>query len=132
MNKKDRGFSLIELLVIVVIVGFIALVLFNIPNSIRLIGVSRSSSVALDIAQKAVEDLRSITYDNLVNGSTNITDSRLTSLPGSSGTILIEDCPLIICSSGELTKKATITVNWRDQAVTKKIDLTTFISEGGL
>ncbi len=101
----NKGFSLLEMLFVVVIAGVIVLVVANIPNSIGLIGKSKYESVAKEIALERMEVLRSLTYDNLANGSTVLSDPRISQLPTGSGTTLIEDCPPATCPNSTNIKK---------------------------
>ncbi len=130
--RSQKGVSLIEILLVVVIIGFIALLTTSLPSSIGLIGVSDKTSLANDIAAKQIEYLRHQTFINLANGSNSFTDLRLSNLPSGGGTYLIEDCPVSVCASDEEIKKATVTVTWSDKGVTRSVKITTFISEGGL
>ncbi len=130
MNTK--GFSLMEVVVVVMIAGFIVIILAQLPNSLGLIGNSKHESLAKQIAAKKIEDLRSQTYDNLVNGQAVVTDSRFSELPSASGEVLVEDCPATICKDNEQTKKITVTINWKDTGKDKKLNVNTLISKGGL
>lgn len=129
-NKK--GFSLIELIIVIAVAGAIILVIANIPNSISLIGKSKNESIAKDVATQTIETLRGRTYTNLANGTTSITDTRITSLPGGTGTSSIEDCPSSICPTTQAIKKVTVTISWTEKNEPKSVILTTLISDGGL
>lgn len=135
--KNGSGFSLIEILLIVIIVGFIILVIATIPNSLFLVGQSKNESLAKEIANKQIEDLRNKTYDNLcdpTNGpcTDNIVDSRLTNLPKSQGTNITDICPISVCTNSEKIKQITVKVDWYDGKISKEVSLVTFIAEGGL
>lgn len=136
MMKKyslgERGASLAEILIVILIVGFILLVVANIPSSIFLIGSSKYQSTAKQVASKQIEDLRLQGFDNLANGTANISDSRISTLPQGSGTIEIIDCPQTICSNGEQAKKVTVKVKWSESSKPKNIEVNTLISKGGL
>lgn len=127
-----QGFSLIEILLIVVLVGIIVILLANLPNTMLLVNKSNHLSLAQEIATKQVEDERGINYANLVNGSTSINDSRISQLPFGAGTALVEDCPTQICTNGEHVKQITVTLTWKDNQKTQNISLKTFIGEGGI
>lgn len=131
--KNSFGVSIIEIILVVFTVGFITLFVANIPSSLKLVGNSRHESLAKEIALKNVEDLRTSGYDNLANGTSTISDSRISSLPGGSGQIIIDDCPAqAICQNGEQVKRAKVEVNWTDSGNSKNIQITTLISKGGL
>lgn len=129
---NSQGFSLVEMIVVVAIAGMIILILGNIPSSLGLIGGSKQEATVNQIINKKIEDLRSQGYDNLANGTTTISDTRLSSLPGSSSQVIIEDCPAGTCNNGELIKKVTIKVSWKASNKDKSIEVKTLISQGGL
>lgn len=130
--KNDRGFSLIESLLVVVMVGLIVYLLANLPNAINLINKSKHTSLAREIASKALEDKRAISYINLVNDNSPVSDSRISLLPGGGGTVVVEDCDSAICTNLENVKLVTVTINWKDIAKQQTLQFTTFIGEGGL
>ncbi len=128
----EKGFSLIESLLVVVIIGSAVFLIANIPNALGLIGKSRHVSLAREIAVKQIEDKRTINYSNLVNDSSPISDTRLNLLPQGNGTVEVADCDLSICTQGENIKIVTVTVNWQDIREAQTISLTTMIGEGGI
>lgn len=131
-NLKDKGFSLIEVLVALFITGAIVLVIANIPNVLSLVKGSQSESKVREVAAKKIEDIRLSGYDNLANGSTALTDSKLNSLTSVTGVVLTEDCPVELCTSGELAKKITITITWTENTEPKRFSVTTLVAKGGL
>lgn len=130
--SSQRGVSLIEVVLALAALGFLALLVVNIPTSIRLIGESRHQSLAREIMSKQIEDTRNTTYANLADGTQNISDSRMSSLPGSSGTILIGPCPANICTQGETAKQVTVTLSWKEGQNPVTVNLKTIIASGGL
>lgn len=128
----EKGFSLIESLLVVAIIGSVVFLIANIPNALMLIGKSRHVSLAREIAVKQVEDKRTINYGNLVNDNSPISDTRLNLLPQGSGTVEVTDCDPAICTQGENIKVVTVTVNWQDNAKLQTVSLTTMIGEGGI
>lgn len=130
--KRQKGVSLIESLLAVVMVGVIVLLLSNLPNAMNLMSKSSHLGIAREIASKQIEDKRAISYINLVNDSVAIVDSRLSQLPSGVGTILVEDCPLEICTNGEQIKQITITINWKENDKPQTTIIKTFIGESGL
>lgn len=129
---KEKGVSLIESLLVVVVVGTIVVLMANIPNAMGLISKSRQLSLAREIASKQIEDKRAINYVNLVNDSLPISDSRINFLPKGSGTVMVEDCDPGICTNSENIKQVTVTINWSENNKNQSISLKTFIGEGGL
>lgn len=130
--KSQVGVSLIESLMVIAMVGIIVILLANLPNAFNLVNKSKHISLAREIAAKQVEDKRATSFVNLANGNSQIIDSRMSLLPNSSGTVLVEDCNIQICTNGENIKQITVTINWQDNAKTQTISLKTFIGEGGI
>lgn len=130
MNEK--GVSLIESLLVVIIIGLIVFLLTNIPNALGLISKGRNLSLAREIVSKQIEQKREISYINLANGIENILDSRLSILPQGFGTVEVTDCEIQICTNGEDVKKITVIVSWKENNKNQSTKLTTFISKGGL
>lgn len=131
-NLNQRGVSLIEVLMVILIIGFIVMVVAIVPQSIRLTGVSSQQSLANQIAAKRIEDLRLLTYSSLANGTTSITDSRISSLPEGSGSAIISDCPVGVCNNSESIKQVKVIVNWKENGQDKNVTVTTLIGDGGL
>lgn len=128
----QKGFSLVESLLVLVVIGSIVFLLANIPNALMLINRSRHVSLAREIATKQIEDKRNISFENLVNDNLAISDYRLNMLPQASGTVKVEDCSEAICSEGENIKQVIVTVSWIDNNKPQTITLHTMIGEGGI
>lgn len=128
----EKGFSLIESLLVVVIIGSAVFLIANIPNALGLIAKSKHVSLAREIAVKQIEDKRTINYSNLVNDSSSISDTRLNLLPQGMGTVEVADCDLSICTQGENIKVVTVTVLWQDSSKAQTVSLKTMIGEGGI
>lgn len=132
MKTKERGVSLIEVILVVVILGLMVFLMASLPNAMGLVGKSRHISLAREIATKQIEDTRAISYINLTNGSANISDPRIGLLPNGSGTVLVEDCNSEICTQSENIKQVLVTINWKEGDKPQSITLKTLIGEGGL
>lgn len=134
MTRKfnQLGISVTEIVIVIALAGAIVIVLANLPATLGLIGQSNHQAVANQIIEKKIENLRSLGYVNLGNGSSTINDNRLLNLPYSTSEVLIEDCPETICTNGELVKKISIKVGWIESKGDKEVQVVTFISEGGL
>ncbi|MDO8576944.1 MAG: hypothetical protein Q7R82_01235 [Candidatus Daviesbacteria bacterium] len=130
--KNEKGVSLIESLLVVVVIGSLVFLISSIPNALILISKSRHISLAREIVVKQIEDKRTINYSNLVNDNSPINDSRLNLLPQGSGTMAVTDCDPSICTQGENIKVVTATVNWQDNNKAQTITLKTMIGEGGI
>lgn len=130
--EKESGFSLIESLLVVVVIGLIVILVASIPNSLMLITQSKHMSLAREIAAKQIEDKRIINYVNLVNDNSPVSDPRLTALPQGNGMVTVEDCNPAICTNGEHIKQITVSLNWLDNSKTQNLTLKTMIGEGGI
>lgn len=130
--RNEKGISLTETLLVVVVAGAMVLLMANLPNAIGLINKSKHLSLAREIASKQLEDKRNISYANLVNDSVNISDTRLSLLPAGSGTITVEDCDSSICTNSESIKKVSVTVTWQDNNKLQTVTLRTLIGQGGI
>lgn len=130
--KRQRGSSLVELLLVIVIISSSVFLIANIPNALTLVGKSKHLSLAKEIASKQIENKRNISYENLVNDESTITDSNISLLPQGSGTVVVEDCDESVCTNGENIKKVTITVSWKDNNKDQSVVLRTLIGEGGI
>ncbi|MBI2314648.1 prepilin-type N-terminal cleavage/methylation domain-containing protein [Candidatus Daviesbacteria bacterium] len=128
----EKGFSLIETLLVVVIIGSIVFLIANIPNAMMLIGKSGHASLAREIAVKQIEDKRALSFENLANDNSPISDSRLSLLPQAIGTVVVEDCDPAVCTNSERVKQVTVEVSWLDNNKPQKINLKTMIGEGGI
>ena len=133
-NAFEKGFSFVEILLVIMVLGLIVTLIANLPNSITLIGSSKRYSLAKDIATKELENIRLKGYDNLGSiGTSTFSDSRLSSLASGSATLTIADCPVSICKNDETDiKQVTVTLTWREKNQTRTINLATLIAEGGL
>src|SRR3989338_4980776 len=132
IRKSTLGFSLIESLMIVAMVGIIVILMANLPNAMNLVNKSKNLSLIKEIATKQIEDKRAISYANLANGSVAISDQRLNTVADASGTVLIEDCSVDVCPNEEHIKQVTVTLNWKENNKVQTITLKTLIGEGGL
>ena len=126
----QKGTSLVEIVVVIAVIGFLVILVSSLPNSINLITKAKNVSIAREVIEKEMEDQRSYAYINLASGPVN--DNRLKLLPEGSSEVLIEDCDPNICTKGENTKGVTITVSWKESGKAQSVKVKTFISEGGL
>lgn len=130
--KNQAGISLIEVILVTLIVGFMGLLVANWPSSIKLNGISAHQSLAKQILSKQVEDLRAIGYTNLANGTQNISDNRMSSLPGGAGTIIISDCTTPVCANSEKVKNVQVKITWSDNNSSQQVQIDTLIAKNGL
>lgn len=135
MTKKpgnDFGFSLVEIIIGIFIVGLIVLVIGNFPNAINLVTSSQADTKIREAAAKKMEDIRLAGYDNLANGTTPINDNRLNELGNVSAFTVISDCPVSICSGSELVRQVKITISWSENGEPKTYQLITLVGKDGL
>lgn len=132
MIHDQQGFSLLENLLVILVIGAIIILIANLPNAAGLITKSSHLSLGREIAVSEIENKRMENYVNLVNDTTPLTDSRMSLLPHGKGTVTVEDCDITICTSSEHVKKVTVSVSWKDNNKQQNVNLTTFIGEGGL
>jgi len=124
-TKSNSGFSLVEVLVTIFIVGLILVLYQQALGKIRLIGYADDQETALRVANNKIEELRSGGYSALP-GSGSFSDSQLNSLSNSSATMAIADF-------NANTKRVIITVQWRQSAIfpVRTVSLTTLITKTG-
>ncbi|TSC65370.1 MAG: Uncharacterized protein CEO21_429 [Microgenomates group bacterium Gr01-1014_80] len=135
ISDRSRGSSLVELLLIVLAVGFLVALLENVPRSVSLITKSKHQSLAREIVLKQIEDKRVISYTNLTNTpptGDNFTDSRLGLLPAGSGKITIKDCDTAVCADFEEAKEISVEVTWTEGGKLQTVRIRSLIAKGGL
>lgn len=130
--SNEKGASFIEVILVVLTLGFIVILMAALPNALGLIAKSRHVDIAREIAAKQIEDKRAVSFVNLVNGTTTISDSRLSLLPEGIGQVEVLNCDPQICTNSEPIKTIKVTVNWKELSKTQTVSWETFIGEGGL
>lgn len=130
--QREKGFSLIELVISIFIVGLVVVVIGNIPGAIGLIGSSQSESKVREVVAKRVEDIRLFGYDSLANGTTTINDPRLKELHNVSASTVVSDCPAVTCGSTAEIKQVQITVSWTENNEPKTYQIVTLVAKDGL
>lgn len=123
--RTSRGFSLVEVIVSIFIVGVMLLLLQAIIYSGVLVRTSKSQGIALAIARSELEILRAGGYAALPS-SGSFSNSLLSSLPNATTT-------LIVNSYNEKTKQVTANVIWTDSgsATSSIVSLSTLITKTG-
>lgn len=120
-----RGFTLIEILVVVGIIGVIAVILQLSISEGRLIKVAKSQEIALRVATNKLEDIRAGGYDN-VPATGSFADSQLSLLASSSASVTTTD-------ANAATKKIIVTVTWKEPGVAAQqtVTLSSLITNTG-
>lgn len=132
IKKFEKGFTLVETLLVVFVAGLLIFLMANLPNAFNLIAKSKNASLAREIAIKRVEDMRSVGFDNLANGTETVTDTRISLLPQGLGSSSVEECPVEICTNGEQLKLVSVSVSWKENNKEQKVELKTLVGLGGL
>lgn len=127
MSKSARGFSMVEILISLAVLGLTVFLYFGLLNSFFWIAESRHRNLAVKIANKKIEELRSLPFDQLPP-SGSFSDDLLNHLPQASATLILSDYPQ---TSGAV-KQAQININWLERTLPKTIELDTLISSQGI
>ncbi len=123
---QSRGFSLIEAIVSIALLGVLLLASAALMHSIPLTADARDQDIALKIASTKIDALRALGYVALPASGT-FTDPTLNLLASSAAT-------MAIATFNAKTKQVDVTVSWlaRDQTP-RSLVLTTLITHiGGL
>lgn len=130
-NQK-KGFSLIEIVVVLALAGFLFFILSGIPSIFKLTTSSNYLSLAKEAADRKMEEVRSEGYDALSVGTTTFTDSKIQTLPQVSATLKVEECPQEICTNSENILQVSIAISWTQDGQQKAFNTSTLIAKGGL
>lgn len=125
--KSSRGFSLIEVLVSIFIIGVMLILLQAVLRSNGLVKMSKNQGIALSIARNEIEILRIGGYDSLP-ASGSFSSDLLSTIPGAVTELVVDDY-------NTKTKQVTVQVSWKDSGATSSstVLLSTLITQvGGL
>lgn len=122
----SRGFSLVEVVISICIIGAILILLQSVVRTGVLVRTAKNEGVALSIARNELESVRSSGYSALP-GSGSFSDSLLSTLPSGATTTLT------VSAYNAKTKQVTVTVVWRDPGNTASttVSLDTLITQTG-
>lgn len=132
VNFCPKGFSLIEIIVVLALAGFLFFILSGLPSIFKLTTSSNHLSLAKQAAERKMEEVRSEGYEALSAGTTEFTDAKIQSLPQVNASLKVEDCPLEICTNNEEVLQVTITINWSQDGQPKAFTTSTLVAKGGL
>ena len=124
-KKNKSGFSVLEVLVTVFIIGLVLVLYQQSLGKMRLVGYADDQETAMRVANNKIEELRSGGYAALPP-SGSFSDSQLNTLANSSANMAITDF-------NASTKKVVITIQWRQSASApmRNVSLTTLITKTG-
>jgi type II secretory pathway pseudopilin PulG len=125
-RSNQKGFGLVEVLVSFFIMGVMLLLFQIISNAVVLNKYNRFKEIALRVAEKQIQTLRTISYGDLPE-SGSFSDAQLSSIPSGAGNIVITE-------EDDGLKRVQVTVTWRNPQATadQSLTLETYISRGGL
>ncbi len=107
MKRGDGGFTLIEVLMAMVLTALVGgAVTSSIVFTTNTVGENTLASEAITLAQSAMEDLRTVTYDDIADGTTMSPDGQFTI-----ERIVLDDTP----GAGMKEIEVTVTWNWKGQ-----------------
>ncbi len=120
-NRTKPGFTLMEAMVALAIFGaFTSLMIVSFPVALRMIGSGNKLTVAANLMQAEIEELRSVAYADLGVG-TYMSNVRADSDPASpyygfTHTVTVEriDDSLNVSGSETGLKRVTLTTSWFD------------------
>lgn len=125
MFRSTRGFSLIEVLIAMVVIGAMVALYATVLGLFPLTRTTEHSAVALRIAEDELAVVRAGGYAALpVSGS--FTNAQFSLLPeNATGTIAVS-------AVNAKTKQVVVTVDWREPGkATSTVSLSTFVTETG-
>jgi len=126
-RKKDEGFSLIEVLIAMTILGIMSMTLIAVlVHGFNLLSRTKQINLATQVCQEQVELIRNKPFDSILNLGTTYTNDKLTSLPDGQGTQALES------SVGADIRKLTVSVSWSFRGQTMRKDVVTLITRSGI
>ena len=129
---KEKGISLVEIVLVAAAVIALALLLGTLPSSMSSINKSRHASIAREIAAREIEYIKKQPYENFLEGVNTFTDLSLNNLASGSAYYEIKACPAEICTNEEEMKEVKVSVSWSESGEPVKVELVTLIYAGGI
>ncbi len=126
-KSKEEGFTLVEILVTIVVVAVALMALLSVfIYGFNLLSRMKQTAIATQCAQEELENIRNLTFDEILALGPSFTNDSLTLLENSSGVRTVED------SVGEDIKKLTISVFWTYRGQNMRKDIVTYITREGI
>ncbi|MDO8638692.1 MAG: hypothetical protein Q7R43_03890 [Candidatus Daviesbacteria bacterium] len=129
---KQRGISLIEIVLVAAAMIALALLLGTLPSSMSSINKSRQTSLAKEVTAKEIEYLRGQAYEDLIEGDNTFVDVSLDKLGNAQGSYEVKACSPTICTLNEDVKEIKVKVSWVEAGENKNVELSTLVSKGGI
>lgn len=124
LKQTKSGFSLIEVVITIAIVGLMILVYQGIVSNVILTRTAQNKDIALKIASYKIEELRATGYGSLP-ASGSFSDSLLNSIPSGTATIAVT-------TYSQKVKQVAVTVSWTEPNSSQiSVVLTTLIADSG-
>lgn len=125
MKTRARGFTLIEVIVSIFIVGLMLLGLVATAQNLPLARFAKNQDLALKIAHTELETLRAGGYDALPT-SGSFASSQLSSLPEGAGSVTVS-------SFGTDIDEVDVVVSWQQENFTSSstVSLSTLVTKTG-
>lgn len=121
----SRGFSLIEVVVSIFVIGVSVVLSANLLHAVPLSRQAKNQDIALKVAVNKLEEIRAAGYENLP-ASGPFSDPLLTALVSGAGIVEIS-------TYNARTEEVEVTVEWNQAGATSTITLSTLVTEvGGL
>ncbi len=132
-KKKEEGFTLIEVLITMMILsGVMTALLSCFIYGLNIISRMKQTAVATQIIQEQLEDIRDMTYDEIVSLGTSFDNAGFEQLSTWSGCEEASGAIAVESSLGDDIKKITVTVQWTYRGRAQREDLVTFITREGI
>lgn|SRR3989344_267851 len=124
-RSRTRGFSLIEIIIAISIMGVMLLLLQAVLRSTALARMAKNQGIATAIARDELESLRSSGYENLPENGP-FPNVLLSTLPSATTT-------LTVSAYNTETKQVTVSVVWKDPGISASstVTLSTLITQTG-
>jgi Tfp pilus assembly protein PilV len=125
-NHYQQGFSVIEVLITLFMIGATLMLFQATANAIVLNKYGRFREIALRVADKKIQSLRTTAFTQLPE-SGSFTDSQLASIPDGQASLTITEISPTL-------KDVSVDVTWTNPQNdgTQQVHLQTFVGSGGL
>jgi len=127
-KKKDEGFTLIEVLVTLLILGMVAMALISCFIYVfNVLARTRQTALAAQCVQRELEAIRNMPFNQLLTLGTSWTHENLAKLENGQGALTVQDSGL-----GEDIKKLTVRVTWTYRGRNMRDEIVTYVTREGI